>query len=70
MPGGRKGFDPQPPPPPPPPPPPEKPPPPPPDDEPGGVTELLMAEPSPLATDPTFELILELSQDPLYQDGW
>ena len=29
-----------------------------------------MAEPSPLATDPTFELILELSQDPLYQDGW
>ena len=29
-----------------------------------------MAEPSPLDTDPMFELILELSQDPLYQAGW
>jgi hypothetical protein len=66
----RKGFGYQPPPPPPPPPPPENPPPPPPDEDPGGVTELLMAEPSPLDTDPMFELILELSQDPLYQAGW
>ena len=69
MPGSRKGFDHQPPPPPPPPPPPEKPPPPAPDDEPGGVTELLMAEPSPPDIEPTFALIFELSQDPLYQDG-